>query len=180
MTNSEFTIRLIKGRIAETLFEQMFRENEKFSIRKLGYEYTSPELAQFQHHLKNKKVLDKIRSAPDFLLITTDMTQAYLVEVKFRNKLDPADILKAAEKAAAYTDPSFLFIATPTGFYFDLCTRIISNGGQIQRLSESWIPRSVQQEYLILLNTFEPRSMVNLKLKLPFKKRFIRANNGLA
>lgn len=158
MENHEFTKNLIKGRIAETIFEQMFRESGKLTILKFGYENTSPELAQFQHHLKNKKILDKIRHAPDFLLITEDKTGAYFVEVKFISTIHQTEIKKIAQQVLDQADPSYLFVATPKGFFFDPCNTIVNHDGAISELKEDWIPLPTQREYLELLNMFELRN----------------------
>lgn len=157
MNNLDFTENLIKGRIAETIFEQMFRESEHLTILKFGYENTSPELAQFQHHLKNKKVLDKVRNAPDFLLISKDHTQAYFVEVKFRNEITHTEIKEIAEQVLQQADPSWLFVATHEGFFFEPCHTIVNNDGAISTLGENWVPKTIQEEYLALLNIFEPK-----------------------
>lgn len=159
MKDVDFTKDLIKGRIAETIFEQMFRESGRLTILKFGYENTSPELAQFQHRLKNKKILDKIRHAPDFLLITEDKTEAYFIEVKFRSALHPPQIKEIAQQVLNQADPSWLFVATPKGFFFDPCNTIINRDGVMSELKENWISTSVQHEYLGLLNMFEPRNI---------------------
>lgn len=155
MKNNKFTKELIKGRIAETIFEQMFREGERFTILRFGYESTSPELAQYQHRLINKKVLDKVRHAPDFLLLTENKTEAYFVEVKFRQALIPEELEKIAQQVLEQADPSWLFLATPNGFYFDPCNTIVNKHGHISQLTENWIPLPLQEEYKLLLNAFE-------------------------
>jgi len=157
MENFEFTKELIKGRIAETIFEQMFRESGKFTILRFGYENTSPELAQYQHLLKNKKILDKIRHAPDFLLITQDKTEAYFVEVKYRKTVNAPEIKEIAEQVLRRADPSWLFIASPKGFFFEPCNTILRNNGDIQTLYDKWADSQIQKEYLELLNKFEPK-----------------------
>ena len=50
----------------------MFRESGKFTILHAGYEYTLPELAQYQHLAEVKAVIENIRNAPDFVLISQD------------------------------------------------------------------------------------------------------------
>lgn len=52
---------LIKGKIAEIIFEQMFRESARYTILHSGYEYTLPELAQYQHLAEVKAVIENIR-----------------------------------------------------------------------------------------------------------------------
>jgi len=48
---------LVKGKIAEIIFEQMFRESGRYTILHSGYEYTLPELAQYQHLAEVKAVM---------------------------------------------------------------------------------------------------------------------------
>ena len=93
-----FSKQLIKGKIAETIFEEMFRVSEEFTIIPVGYEHTTPILAQFQHHAQIKEVLENLKSAPDFALISQDKSQVYLVEVKYRSSLNEASILEIAEE----------------------------------------------------------------------------------
>lgn len=54
-TPLEFARELIKGRIAETVFEQMIKHEERFTVIPFGYEHTMPLLAQHQHHVQLKK-----------------------------------------------------------------------------------------------------------------------------
>jgi len=50
-------------------------------------------------------------------------------------------------------NPSYLFIATLDGFYFDEISTILKNDGNISSLQEiSW---DLQQEYLQILKDFE-------------------------
>jgi hypothetical protein len=83
MDQLNFTRNLLKGKIAETIFEQMFRRLGKFDIVPLGYEHTTPELAQYQHLNHVKQVLDNIRNVPDFALVSQNKGSVYLVEVKY-------------------------------------------------------------------------------------------------
>jgi len=43
--NIDFSRDLIKGRIAEVIFEQMFREQGQYTVIPFGYEQTVPTLA---------------------------------------------------------------------------------------------------------------------------------------
>ena len=53
-TSKQFSHELIKGKIAELIFEMMFREAGRFTSS-FGYEYTLPEIAQYQHLLLRSK-----------------------------------------------------------------------------------------------------------------------------
>jgi len=81
MSNGSFVTNLIKGRITETIFHQMFQEATTFTIIPLGYENIIPELAQYQHKVKNPTTLNNLRNVPDFLLISKDKDEVHLVEV---------------------------------------------------------------------------------------------------
>jgi len=150
MENS-FAESLIKGRIAETVFSLMFEEAKEFDVLPLGYEQTTPILAQYQHLLHIKKVLDNIRNAPDFALISHDKKSLYLVEVKYRKKLYNSEIVKIAEEMKSKFDPSWLFIATLDGFYFDSCSDIIKTQ---KPKSLDWISKDIQDKYIQLINRF--------------------------
>jgi hypothetical protein len=150
-----FSRDLLKGKIAEVIFEQMFRDCGKFTILPFGYEKTVPEVAQYQHIVEVQKVLDNIRHAPDFIIITQNRSQVYLVEVKYRRTISPRDIKAIAGQVREHWDVAWLFLATPKGFYFDAINRIITSGGKIPPLSGSWIDAEKQKHYLSLLMEFE-------------------------
>lgn len=149
-----FSRNLIKGKIVELIFQQMFSISEKFTVLPLGYEHTTPILAQYQHHVQVKKVLENIRSAPDFALISQDKTEVYLIEVKYRHEVSKDDIFRLARTISNNWDPCFLFIATHDSFYLSSCNSIINNGGEIEALRESWIKKDIQDAYIPLLQEF--------------------------
>jgi len=156
MENTHFTKELIKGRIAEIIFEQMFRESGKFTILRFGYEYTTPELAQYQHLVEVRDVLDSIRHTPDFILISQDRKEVHLVEVKYRTRLDSKEISEIAKHTLRRYDPSWLFVASPEGFYFAPCHTVANKGGSIRSLPITWIGADIQKAYLEVLNAFRP------------------------
>lgn len=123
-TPVEFSKQLIKGKIAELIFSQMFRNSNKFTVIPFGYENTFPEIAQYAYMANDIKVLDTIRSAPDFALVSHDKKDVYLVEVKYRSFLDNKHIKEMAEKIQNRWKSVQLFVATPSGFYFGNCSDI--------------------------------------------------------
>ena len=153
--NTDYSRDLIKGRIAEIIFEEMFRVSGKFTILRFGYEYTLPELAQYEHLAEVQAVLKNIRQAPDFVLISQDKKEVHLVEVKYRSQRSNIKNKEIAKKLLEIWNPSWLFIASPDGFYFDPCNRIVSSGGNIMPLYPTWVDKKVQDEYLKLLKEFE-------------------------
>lgn len=145
-----FTRNLIKGRIAETIFEQMFKATGKYTVLPLGYENTMPELAQYQHYIHIKKVLDNLRSTPDFALINEDKTDVMLVEVKYRNHIDLNEITELSKEINIRWNPCYLFVATQTTFYFTKIEDII-NKRTLDLLSEQHIPEYITKQSIQLL-----------------------------
>jgi hypothetical protein len=158
--NRNFSHELIKGKIAELIFELMFRETGKYTPLRFGYEYTIPELAQYRNIIQVKKVLDNISNSPDFILIQNekneeDKLNVFTVEVKYRKNLDTNEMLQVAESTLKTWDPSWLFVATPENFFFTPCSYIKDNNGQLWPLSENWVSAQLRAKYLELLRDFE-------------------------
>jgi hypothetical protein len=159
LTN-HFAENLIKGRIAETIFELMFREATSFDIYPLGYERTIPILRQVRDKTEQPRsravsqVMDNLSHTPDFLLLLPDKTQVYLVEVKYRRERKAAEVIRIAAKLHDRWHPATLFVATLQGFFYDTCEAIVKRG-EIMPLAENLIPRQIQAYYLRLLHRFE-------------------------
>lgn len=151
--NINYVRGLIKGKITETIFEEMFRTTGEFTILPTGYEHTIPELAQYQHHIQIQKVLENIRQSPDFILLSQDKTKVFLVEVKYRKNLITDEVCEIAKTTLELWNPSYLFVASMNGFYFSSCNNIQNNRG-IEALSDKWIERDIQKRYHELLNEF--------------------------
>lgn len=149
----DFSRNLIKGRIAEVIFEQMVREENRYAVIPFGYEYTIPTLAQYQNLVEIKRVMENISDAPDFVLISDDKSQVYLVEVKYQNHLNIEVIKEYANKLLNRWNPSWLFILTPDGFFCSPCSSIVKESN-IYKLSENWVNMERQNEYLLLVKDF--------------------------
>src|SRR5476651_2151168 len=111
MSNNDFPKQLLKGRIAENIFELMFRDTKKYEILPLGYEHVTPALAQFQDKVHIKNVYENIRHLPDFALISYDKTEVHLVEAKYQTHPTEQDNLKIAEDILLHYNSVFLFLA---------------------------------------------------------------------
>jgi hypothetical protein len=153
-TPIEFSEQLIKGKIAELIFSQMFRNSKKFTVIPFGYENTFPEIAQYAYMADNTQVLDTIRSAPDFALVSHDKRDVYLVEVKYRSFIDEKHVKEIAEKIQDRWKSVQLFVASPQGFYFGDCKDITNANGAIPILSTAWVSKEEQEGYIKLLNEF--------------------------
>ena len=150
----DFSRKLIKGRIAEVVFEQMIREEGKYTVIPFGYEHTMPTLAQYRHLAEVQSVINNISDAPDFALISENKSKIYLVEVKFQSSLNMTELKAQAKKLLKRWEYPWIFLATPDGFRCGLCKTILEEG-YIKDLSETWVAKDLQVEYLKLLNEFE-------------------------
>jgi hypothetical protein len=156
-----FSRQLVKGRIAETLFEQMLRDAGCFTILAFGYESVLPELAHRQHDMQAEETMEIIRRAPDFAVINNKTHEVHLIEVKYMKHPRQEWILRDAVRMFESWKPSYLFLASPEGFFFDKASTIIDKGGVMKRLVHPQIPSELQARYTQLLNDFIPPNIPN-------------------
>jgi hypothetical protein len=76
-------------KIAEHIFQYMFREAGKYTVIPIGYESTADELEPYKQHVYVRKVLNNLKAAPDFVLISKDKTDVIVVEVEYFPKMEP-------------------------------------------------------------------------------------------
>lgn len=151
----DFSKKLIKGRIAETLFEQMLRDAGGFTILAFGYESVLPELAHRQHDMNAEETMEIIRRAPDFAVIDNKTHEVKLIEVKYMMHPLERWVFNDAQKMFDSWKPAYLFLATPNGFYFDKASAILEKKGTIAPLGDALhIPSDLQAKYTKLLNEF--------------------------
>lgn len=150
---SDFAKNLIKGRIGEAIFEQMFREEGRFIVIPFGYEKIIPEISQFAKKLKYKQIVENIRTAPDFALVSHSKEEVFLIEVKYRTEIDIEELVEIAKKIREKWSIVFIFVCSPKGFYIDNARRIIENK-KLTPMTEQWISKELQEKYLNLLRDF--------------------------
>ncbi len=150
----DFSKQLIKGKIAELIFDQMFRDTGNYTVIPFGYETIVPELMQYTGTPEYKKLLENVRNAPDFALVSHNPKSVSLVEVKYRSHVDMDDIKKNATEIYERWKLAHIFIATPSGFYFDFCTDLMKDNVTPMRLSEKMVSKELQEKYLTLLKEF--------------------------
>jgi hypothetical protein len=154
MENIQFTKNLVKGRIAETVFAQMLRHSGEFTVLEFGYEKIIPELVQSGDRQENE-MIETLRTAPDFAVINRKTKEVHLIEVKYRKVMESKYILEIAKRMHQSWNPSYLFVATLGGFYFDKIDEIIKSNGDIAPLKHPQIPAEIQTEYLKIIQEFE-------------------------
>lgn len=152
-TSADFSKQLIKGKIAELIFDQMFRRAGGFTIIPFGYETIIPEIKQYVDASNQRELLANVRNAPDFALIYHDARQVVLVEVKYRNAIDMVEIKKTAQEISAKWKQIGLFVVTPDGFYLDHCDEV-EGLSELTPLSSELVPMSLQDEYKELAREF--------------------------
>ena len=155
-SNEKFARNLVKGKIAETVFAQMLREAGEFTVLEFGYEKVIPDLVQHGYSYDEKSgVIETLRTAPDFAVINQRNKEVKLIEVKYMHWLSEKYALKDAERMHQSWNPSYLFIATQDGFFFDEINTIIENQGKISPLEHPHIPQELQDKYIQILRDFE-------------------------
>ena len=132
----------------------MLRDAGGFTILAFGYESVIPELAHRQHDMQAEETMEIIRRAPDFAVINNDTHDVHLIEVKYMMHISSDKVLKPATLMFESWKPSYLFVATPEGFYFDKASTIVENKGMIEPLRHKQIPADLQEKYVKLLNEF--------------------------
>lgn len=152
-TPIEFARKLVKGKIAEVIFDQMIRGEGNYTVIPFGYEHTTPTLAQYRHITEVPRVLENIADAPDFALISEDKAKIYLVEVKYQRDLNIDFLKKSCERLLKRWESPWMFVATHEGFYCAPCSAICKNES-ISPLPESWVKKSNQDMFLSLLKEF--------------------------
>lgn len=132
----------------------MLRETKEFTVLEFGYEKVIPELVQCKYDQSNLAV-EALRTAPDFAVINQRTNEVKLVEVKYLRDINYEFVLKYAQKMHKAWNPSFLFVATLDGFYFDSINDIIQKEGKIFPLNNPQISDNLQLKYRKILVDFE-------------------------
>jgi hypothetical protein len=154
--HKNFARQLVKGKIAETIFAQMLREAGGFTVLEFGYEKIIPDLVA-QGYEENNNIVETLRTSPDFAVINHNNHDVKLIEVKYMHTIDANYVLKDAVRMHKSWNPSYLFIATRSGFYFGEISSIISNNGAIKPVDYDMVSEELQNDYLKLLQEFEPK-----------------------
>ena len=88
-----------------------------YSDLAFGYESVLPELAHRQHDMQAEETMEIIRRAPDFAVINNETHEVHLIEVKYMMNPKTDWILRDAVRMYECWKPSYLFLATPNGFF---------------------------------------------------------------
>ena len=79
---SNYRFNMIKGKIAETLIQELFLQM-KYSVFRYGMENTVPGVMDLLKGVKSE-VAEEIKRMPDFVIQNPSNGEVYFIEVKFR------------------------------------------------------------------------------------------------
>jgi len=99
---------MIKGRIAETLIEELFL-SLKYNVFRYGMENTVPGIMELLKGVRSD-VADNIRRMPDFVVQHPKTKDVYFIEVKFRAK-EEFDINDKSLKNYPYKNAYFIVVS---------------------------------------------------------------------
>jgi hypothetical protein len=154
MNNIKFTHGLIKGKIAEIIFEQMIHNTKGYTVLEFGYEKVVHQLAKAEKSEDARAMIKIVRKAPDYAIVNEESHNVTLVEIKYMAKRTKSKVNAIAKEIEQAWRHAALFIATPDGFFFDQVETILKNKGDIKPFTHGKIPEKVQVQYLALLNEF--------------------------
>lgn len=93
-SHAKFASNVVKGRIAETLIEEMFK-NSGYQVYRFGYEAILENIVQLKKKINDSKTYNRVKSIPDFLVVSPN-GDLQLIEVKYRSsgEIKPEELEK--------------------------------------------------------------------------------------
>lgn len=116
------TENMLKGRMAETLVEELLRKSGNVVYR-FGYEAITQNLVQLESNLqRDNEASERLRAMPDFIVIDRSGKTSFL-EVKFRfdSKLHPGDFVRL-EHLAKFWGAKFVLVNCREQPYFRIAS----------------------------------------------------------
>lgn len=113
---------MLKGRMAETLFEELMRQSGNIVYR-FGYEAIVQNLAQLEESFdRYSEVGERIRAIPDFIVIDKKGKPTF-VEVKFRWKaeMNSSEDIRRLERMGKYWEARLIMVNCWRQPYFQVC-----------------------------------------------------------
>lgn len=120
MKKDHFAESMLKGRMAETLVEEMLKKSGN-QVYRFGYESTLQNLTQLEIKFdKHTEVSERMRAIPDFVVIDGKGKPAF-VEVKFRrDPIEPLheETIDTLERVEKYWNAEMIFVNCVEEPYF--------------------------------------------------------------
>lgn len=106
--NSRFSYGMIKGRIAETLIEELFL-SLGYNVFRYGMENTVPGIMKLLKGVRTD-VANDIRRMPDFVMQKPKTNEVFFIEVKFRKSEEFS--IKNIDKGYPFKNAFFIIVST--------------------------------------------------------------------
>jgi len=139
LSDKEYTYRygMIKGRIAETLIQELFL-SLGYNVFRYGMENTIPGIMGLLKGVKSN-VATEIRRMPDFVIQNKDNFEVYFVEVKFRaaEQFSLRDIEQ--KKGVEYPYQNAYFIVVSKKHIKCITYEQLKNGEEITPTSKNYL-----------------------------------------
>lgn len=161
-----FVSGLARSRVAQTIFEQMFRQTFGYHVYPSGYEVLFADSAlQSVEKSTSSAAFEQVRVMPDFRINPKNKPHELMwVEVKFRSRLNYQEVRNTAQTLDRYYHGSHLFIATLDNFFMSPCERIITMR-QILPLLESEIAQNLNTVQKDNINRYHETLLDILNIK---------------
>ena len=121
-----FASQVVKGRIAETLVEEMFKKSG-YKVYRFGYEAILQNISQSNVDIKESDTKEKIQSIPDFIVVSPNGS-IQLIEVKYRSdgNIKPMEL----EKYAYFWEEARIILVSPKEPHFRISyiSRFLKDG----------------------------------------------------
>jgi len=128
-----FRYNMIKGRIAETLIQELFL-SLRYNVFRYGMENTIPGIMTLLKGVKTQ-VADEIKDMPDFVIQNPNNNEVYFVEVKFR--ANGTFTRKDISKDYAWGNAFFILVSKK---HIKCITfEELDNGGEITPTSKNYL-----------------------------------------
>lgn len=169
MAQNNFAEGMLKGRMAETLVEELIRKSGN-TVYRFGYEAILQNLSQIKKAFDaHSEVGEKIRAIPDFIVIDVDGNPVFL-EVKFRwdGKLHSDDIARL-DKIKHFWKAKMIFVNCSSKPYFHVSDSpyIDENSNLISKplIEETlWkIDKGIYDEFEDLVEKYLTPTLINVK-----------------
>jgi hypothetical protein len=134
---SRYSENMIKGRIAETLIEELFL-SLKYNVFRYGMENTVPGIMKLLGKVRSN-VANDIRRMPDFVVQDASNGQVYFVEVKFRKNGDFALKDLKEKKKGKYPFENAYFVVVSKKHIKCITYGELMDGKVVDAKSRNWL-----------------------------------------
>lgn len=152
--NNNFPENLIKGKIVETVFQQMFLGSDQYEMYSFEATVDFSSIQHLVHHTDIQNIIDGKAPVPQCIVVPKGKDEVYIVNTLYSPSYHSQDLMVLAEKYHSQWEYSWLFFATDHHLHFDSCWNIMNSHGHMDFLPYTWIPRDIQDKYRTLLHQF--------------------------